>query len=112
MYHMHRLLRSVCDPYTYVYVTNIITLSNMNFGPHYPLGKSCIVFRPERESASRIALSPSVFEKIEFEKNSNFLTLNIFCVETVIVIRLLIASNYSMNPPECNAIIYYCNMNI
>ena len=86
----------------------LMTLSNAIFGPQYPLDDSCIVFRPERESASRIALSASVFEKIDFQKNCKFLILNIFCVNTVIVIRLLVASNYSMNTPEYNDISYYC----
>ena len=76
----------------------LITLSNTIFSPQYPLGDSCIVFRPEHESESKFAVSPpSVFEKIEFEKKCKFLTLNIFCIEMVIVIRLLVASNYSMN---------------
>ena len=58
------------------------TLSNTIFYPQYLPGDSCIVFRPERESASRIALLPSVFEKIAFDKNCKFSNLNIFCAET------------------------------
>ena len=85
-----------------------VTLSNTIFGPQYLLGDSCTVFRPEHGSASRIALSSSVFEKIDFEKKCKFSNLNIFCAETVIVIRLLAASNYSMNLPEYNDISYCC----
>ena len=47
-----------------------VTLSNTIFGLQYPLSDSCRVFRPEHNSASRIVLSPSVFERIDFEKKT------------------------------------------
>ena len=80
--------------------------------PQYPLGDSCRVYRPERESANGLSPSPSVFEKLDFEKSCKFSTLNIFCVETIIFIWLLLASNYSLNPPEYNDLSYYCIMKI
>ena len=36
--------------------------------PQYPLGDSCSVYRPEHESVNRLSPSPSVFEKLDFEK--------------------------------------------
>ena len=58
-----------------------------------------------------VAITLSSWET-PFWKNCKFSTLNIFCVETIIVIWLLVASNYSMNPPEYNDIRYYCIMKI
>ena len=60
----------------------LLHCSNTIFGPQYPLGDSCTVFRPEHGSASRVALLPSVFEKIAFDKNCKFSNQNIFCAET------------------------------
>ena len=47
-------------------------MSNTIFGPQYPLGDPCRVYRPEHESANRLSPSPSVFEKLDFEENCKF----------------------------------------
>ena len=60
----------------------------------------------ENESANRLSQSPYVFEKFDFEKkkNVNFQRWTFFEIKTVIIIRLLVPSNYSINPHGQNDI--------
>ena len=62
LYTLHRTVPVIFSDTTVQQNETFFLLRNIYWGD------SCRVYRPEHESANRLSLSPSVFEKLNFEK--------------------------------------------